>query len=87
MADSIQKDELMKRIAEKRKLMINAAELNGYTSGEVVKYSQQLDMLLNKYQQIELEEKNKTNGPFRVFVTKMKSLTFQEPVVYQTAEK
>lgn len=86
MAAPTVKDELMKKIAEKRKQMILAAESNGFTSGDAVEYSQQLDVLLNKYQQIELEEENRTNGPFREFVMKMRRWSFQDAAVYQTQE-
>ncbi|WP_096439927.1 aspartyl-phosphate phosphatase Spo0E family protein [Alteribacter populi] len=44
--------DLKQYVEEKRQLMIRSASLNGFTSEETVRYSQELDELLNSYQQL-----------------------------------
>ncbi|MBD1380373.1 aspartyl-phosphate phosphatase Spo0E family protein [Metabacillus arenae] len=82
----MEKEQLMTIINEKRKLMMESAETHGLTSSEVVRCSQDLDKLLNKYQQLLLEEEQRVYGPFQEFVTKMKSWTFKDKYVLN-AEK
>ncbi|MFC0270535.1 aspartyl-phosphate phosphatase Spo0E family protein [Metabacillus herbersteinensis] len=82
------KVELLESINEKRQEMISTAETNGYTNEAVVHCSQELDRLLNKYQQLLLEETYKTTtNPFQEFVNNMKKWTFRDRLVYQSAEK
>ena len=82
------KVELLETINEKRQEMISTAGSKGYTSEAVVRCSQELDMLLNKYQQVVLEETYKTTtNPFQEFVNNMKKWTFRDRFVYQSAEK
>ncbi|MCQ6281210.1 aspartyl-phosphate phosphatase Spo0E family protein [Bacillus sp. EB600] len=78
MKIEVLKSELLAKIDATRKEMIKSAEVRGYASEKTVRCSQELDMFLNKYQQILFEEGNKTEGPFRQFVKTMKNLTFQE---------
>ncbi|WHY79131.1 aspartyl-phosphate phosphatase Spo0E family protein [Neobacillus sp. WH10] len=42
--------EMIEEIKVKRELMINSANKLGFTSEETIKYSQELDELINKYQ-------------------------------------
>ncbi|MFJ5713519.1 aspartyl-phosphate phosphatase Spo0E family protein [Neobacillus sp. NPDC093127] len=42
--------EMIEEIKVKRELMINSATTFGYTSEETIKFSQELDELINKYQ-------------------------------------
>jgi stage 0 sporulation regulatory protein len=81
------KAKLLETINNKRNEMIETANREGYTSETVVKCSQDLDMLLNKYQQILLEEKERTTGPFHDFVHTMKMWTFTERYSLQLIEK
>lgn len=43
---------MIEEIKAKRALMINSANKHGFTSEETIKYSQELDELINKYQKI-----------------------------------
>ena len=42
--------EMIEEIKVKRELMINSANSLGFTSDITIKYSQELDQLINKYQ-------------------------------------
>ncbi|MEH7177382.1 aspartyl-phosphate phosphatase Spo0E family protein [Neobacillus vireti] len=42
--------EMLDAIKVKREMMINCANTKGYTSEETIKYSQELDILINEYQ-------------------------------------
>ena len=42
--------EILKAIKIKRTMMINCANTKGFTSEETIKYSQELDILINEYQ-------------------------------------
>ncbi|MDN3014967.1 aspartyl-phosphate phosphatase Spo0E family protein [Paenibacillus sp. BSR1-1] len=42
--------EMIEEIKAKRELMINSANTQGFTSEETIKYSQELDELINEYQ-------------------------------------
>jgi stage 0 sporulation regulatory protein len=81
------KAKLLETINNKRNEMIDTAIRKGYTSDDVVKCSQELDMLLNKYQQIILEEKEITTGPFHEFVHTMKKWTLTDRYSLQLVEK
>ncbi len=78
MASEVLKSELIVNIDAKRKEMIEAAEVEGYTSEKAIKYSQELDMYLNKYYQVLLEEENDNDGPFFQYVKTMKKWTFKD---------
>lgn len=43
-------EELLFSINEKRQMMVEAAELYGYTGDETIKRSQELDQLIYQYQ-------------------------------------
>jgi len=73
---------LLELINHKRKEMIETANREGYTSELAVKCSQDLDVLLNEYQQILLDEKKPTRGPFTQFVPKMNMFSIQGTYSY-----
>lgn len=72
------KARLLETIDLKRKQMIEAANQEDYTSDNVVKYSQELDMLLNKYQKLILEENDRASGSFSEFVHTITKWTLTE---------
>ena len=41
---------MLKEIKDKRELMINCANIYGFTNEETIRYSQELDELINQYQ-------------------------------------
>lgn len=45
-------DEMIEEIKVKRELMINSAYTQGFTSEMTIKYSQELDELINEYQKV-----------------------------------
>jgi stage 0 sporulation regulatory protein len=45
-------DEMIQEIKMKRELMINSAYSQGFTSEITLKYSQELDELINEYQKV-----------------------------------
>ena len=45
-------DEMIEEIKMKRELMINSAYSQGFTSEITLKYSQELDELINEYQKV-----------------------------------
>ena len=47
---SSSQSEMIEEIKVKRELMINSANKLGFTSEETIKYSQELDELINNYQ-------------------------------------
>ncbi|PLR69398.1 MULTISPECIES: aspartyl-phosphate phosphatase Spo0E family protein [Bacillaceae] len=75
MTTEVSKSQLLASIDLKRKEMIDTAKTGGYTSVGAVQCSQELDMLLNKYQQLLFEEENKTNPAFLQFIESMKKWT------------
>jgi stage 0 sporulation regulatory protein len=46
----INPSEMLNAIKIKRAMMIDCANTNGFTSEETIKYSQELDILINEYQ-------------------------------------
>ncbi|UOK59293.1 MULTISPECIES: aspartyl-phosphate phosphatase Spo0E family protein [Metabacillus] len=78
MTIEMSKSQLLASIDSKRKEMIDTARAGGYTCEGAVQCSQELDMLLNKYQQILFEEENKTNPPFLQFIESMKKWTARD---------
>lgn len=48
--ESYNPSEILKAIKVKRAMMINCANKKGFTSDETIKYSQELDVLINEYQ-------------------------------------
>ena len=47
---SITQMEMIEEIKHKRELMINSANTQGFTNEMTIKYSQELDELINEYQ-------------------------------------
>ncbi|MGX6442149.1 aspartyl-phosphate phosphatase Spo0E family protein [Neobacillus sp. K501] len=47
--------EMLEAIKVKREMMIECANLNGFTCEETIKYSQELDVLINEYQKASKE--------------------------------
>ncbi|MRX73850.1 Spo0E family sporulation regulatory protein-aspartic acid phosphatase [Bacillus lacus] len=75
----MQKENLLEMIYEKRQEMIKTASIEGYSSIETVKYSQELDELLNRYQQLQLAEAGSiAAAPFQKFVLRMKKWSYSE---------
>nr|WP_277753206.1 aspartyl-phosphate phosphatase Spo0E family protein [Metabacillus mangrovi] len=68
--------ELISKIDAKREEMISAAGSKSYTSSEVVRYSQELDELLNQFQQMERWEKDEVQTSFSKLVTKVAGWSF-----------
>ncbi|MBM7654186.1 aspartyl-phosphate phosphatase Spo0E family protein [Neobacillus cucumis] len=50
--DSDLQSEMIEEIKAKRELMINSANSLGYTSPQTIKYSQELDELINHYHKV-----------------------------------
>ena len=48
--ESYNPSEMLNAIKIKRAMMINCANTQGFTSEETIKYSQELDILINEYQ-------------------------------------
>ncbi|WP_273131246.1 aspartyl-phosphate phosphatase Spo0E family protein [Metabacillus sp. HB246100] len=71
------KTKLLEKINLKREEMIETATREGYTSETAVKCSQDLDMLLNEYQQMIIDEEKPTK-PLYQFMNQMKILTYNE---------
>ena len=76
------KKGLLELINHKREEMIITANKEGYTSEVAVKCSQDLDKLLNEYQQILLDEKKPKRGSLQHFVPKMKMFSLQDTYSY-----
>jgi stage 0 sporulation regulatory protein len=47
-----QSEVILEEISNKRELMMDCANKNGFTYEETIRYSQELDELINKYQRI-----------------------------------
>ncbi|MBT2729427.1 aspartyl-phosphate phosphatase Spo0E family protein [Bacillus sp. ISL-75] len=45
-------NEMIEEIKAKRELMINSANTRGFTNEMTIKYSQELDELINEYQKV-----------------------------------
>ncbi len=76
------KKSLLELIDNKREEMIETANREGYTSEVAVRCSQDLDLLLNEYQQMLIDEKKPKRGPFQHFVPKMKMFSLQDTYSY-----
>jgi stage 0 sporulation regulatory protein len=57
-------DEMIEEIKMKRELMINSAYTQGFTSEITLKYSQELDELINEYQKV-MEQIQKPNDDIK----------------------
>jgi hypothetical protein len=50
------KNELINLIEQKRAELIEVVKLNGFTSSVAIRYSQELDQLLNEYNRIYIKK-------------------------------
>ncbi len=76
------KIRLLELINNKREVMIETANREGYTSEQTVKCSQDLDLLLYEYQQILIEEQKPAPGPFHDLVQRLKLFSYQDTFSY-----
>ena len=65
----VRKEQLLMSIDEKRKQMVEAAQVEGYTGEKTIKYSQELDNLMNEYQHL-LFMRNNLPPPFMILCLK-----------------
>ncbi|AZB42536.1 aspartyl-phosphate phosphatase Spo0E family protein [Bacillus sp. FJAT-42376] len=84
MIEPLQKEELILKINKKREEMISAAGSKSYTSNEVVKYSQELDELLNQFQEMEWGHRSAT--PFTKLVTRVATWGFSQQTQHAAAD-
>ncbi|SER76074.1 aspartyl-phosphate phosphatase Spo0E family protein [Salipaludibacillus aurantiacus] len=56
------KNSLKVQMEAKRKLMIYSANKHGFTSSETIRYSQELDHLMNLYRKFETTAEEKTTS-------------------------
>lgn len=52
----IEKEALLVSISKKRQMMVEAAEIYGYTGDETIRRSQELDQLIYEYQKLSMNE-------------------------------
>ncbi|TXC91537.1 aspartyl-phosphate phosphatase Spo0E family protein [Metabacillus litoralis] len=77
------KTKLLEKIDHKRHEMIETANKEGYTSETAVKCSQDLDLLINEYQLLLIEEKKSSaTRPLYQFVNSMKMIAFNDRFSY-----
>ncbi|MDM5297665.1 aspartyl-phosphate phosphatase Spo0E family protein [Bacillus pumilus] len=74
----IRKEQLLLSIDEKRKQMVEAAQVEGYTGETTIKYSQELDNLMNEYQHLLFHEKQSV-ASFHDIVCHMSLLPVNRP--------
>ncbi|MDQ1146925.1 MAG: aspartyl-phosphate phosphatase Spo0E family protein [Bacillus sp. (in: firmicutes)] len=68
--DSNNQYEMIEQIRAKRELMINSANTLGYTSEETIKYSQELDELINAYHR-EMGQASRPNEEVKIAFKQM----------------
>ncbi|WP_226668463.1 aspartyl-phosphate phosphatase Spo0E family protein [Metabacillus litoralis] len=77
------KTKLLDAIDDKRQEMIETANREGYTSETAVNCSQDLDLLINEYQLLLIEEKKYSNtSPISNFVHSMKMIAYKDRFSY-----
>ena len=74
----MRKEQLLMSIDEKRKQMVEAAQVEGYTGVTTIKYSQELDNLMNEYQHLLFHEKQSAPS-FHDLVSQMSLLSVNRP--------
>ncbi len=74
----VRKEQLLMSIDEKRKQMVEAAQVEGYTGETTIKYSQELDNLMNEYQHLLFHEKHSVTS-FHDLVSQMSLLSVNRP--------
>ncbi|WP_462409065.1 aspartyl-phosphate phosphatase Spo0E family protein [Neobacillus sp. Marseille-QA0830] len=62
--------DMIEEIKAKREIMINCANTLGYTSEETVKYSQELDELINRYHKM-MGQAPRTNDEVKIAFKQM----------------
>ncbi|MGE6631138.1 aspartyl-phosphate phosphatase Spo0E family protein [Bacillus sp. NPDC077027] len=72
------KEQLMVSIDEKRKQMVEAAQVEGYTGKTTIKYSQELDNLMNEYQHLLFHE-DQSVASFHEIVYQVRLLSVNRP--------
>ena len=74
----VRKEQFLMSIDEKRKQMVEAAQVEGYTGEKTIKYSQELDNLMNEYQHLLFHEKQSAPS-FHDLVSQMSLLSVNRP--------
>ncbi|MDR0124482.1 MULTISPECIES: aspartyl-phosphate phosphatase Spo0E family protein [Bacillus] len=74
----VRKEQLLMSIDEKRKQMVEVAQVEGYTGETTIKYSQELDNLMNEYQHLLFHEKQSAPS-FHDLVSQMSLLSVNRP--------
>ncbi|MFS0654366.1 Spo0E family sporulation regulatory protein-aspartic acid phosphatase [Bacillus sp. 179-C3.3 HS] len=74
----VKKEQLLMSIDEKRKQMVEAAQVEGYTAEMTIKYSQELDNLMNEYQYL-LSHEQQAVTSFHDIVSQMSLLSVNRP--------
>ncbi|MFN2745949.1 MULTISPECIES: aspartyl-phosphate phosphatase Spo0E family protein [Bacillus] len=59
----LEKEALLASINEKRQMMVEAAEVYGYTGDETIKQSQELDQLIYQYQKMTMNDHYSSDKP------------------------
>ncbi|MDM5319659.1 aspartyl-phosphate phosphatase Spo0E family protein [Bacillus altitudinis] len=78
MNSYVRKEQLLMSIDVKRKQMVEAAQAEGYTGETTIKYSQELDNLMNEYQHLLFHEKQSVTS-FHDLVSQMSLLSVNRP--------
>lgn len=63
----LEKEALLVSINEKRQMMVEAAEVYGYTGDETIKQSQELDQLIYQYQKLSMNDHYTPDKPLHDF--------------------
>ncbi len=74
----VRKEQLLMSIDEKRRQMVEAAQVEGYTGETTIKYSQELDNLMNEYQSLLFHEQQSV-AFFHDLVSQMSLLSVNRP--------
>lgn len=78
MEQELLKAELLISINNKREEMIETAAKESFTSEAVLKVSQDLDKLLNMYQQLSIKENNSNNLIQDFYISEKKSSVLRD---------
>ncbi|WP_342434088.1 aspartyl-phosphate phosphatase Spo0E family protein [Neobacillus sp. FSL H8-0543] len=60
--------EMLEAIKSKRESMINCANKKGFTCEETIKYSQELDLLINEYQKVTMHSNEEVKFAFNKMI-------------------
>ncbi|MPQ25983.1 aspartyl-phosphate phosphatase Spo0E family protein [Bacillus paralicheniformis] len=61
MQSYVEKEALLVSISKKRQMMVEAAEIYGFTGDETIRRSQELDQLIYEYQKLSMNENASDN--------------------------